>query len=371
MRISILPGSSLLLSLAAAPLPASRAVAAPVATIADPTGTALVVPPPKAHRTRPLIAVIADKAGAQTTDFIVPYGILKDSGVADVRSLSTGAGPIKMTRGLRIMADESAAQFDAREPGGADIVIVPAQAQPKSPALVAWLRGQAARGATIISVCEGARVLAHAGLLDGKRATSHWASLGEMTKAYRHTIWLRDRRYVQDGSIITTAGVTASIPMSLALVEAIGGRAAAETTAGHFGVRSWGPGHRTADFEILPSDRAAAAQAQRAPHETTEIPIADGVDEVALGLQTEAWGRSMRTNVLTTHVGKTPIRSLHGLIIVPDAEAKAGDHVLHAPALPALADLDATLAEIGARYGPAAIRFAVLAMEYDRQHGGE
>jgi transcriptional regulator GlxA family with amidase domain len=236
--------------------------------------------------------VVADKAGAQTTDFIVPYGVLKAASVADVRSVSTGSKPITMSRGLRIMADETTAAFDARESAGADIVIVPAQAEPKSAALIKWLRAQAAKGATIISVCEGSRVLAKAGLLQGKRTVTHWASLTDLAKAHPATTWVRDRRYIQDGSVITTAGVTASIPMSVALVEAIAGRATAEATASRLGVGSWGPVHRTAGFAIEPADRAAAGLAQRAPRETIEIPVDDGVDEVSLALQTEHGGEA-------------------------------------------------------------------------------
>jgi hypothetical protein len=150
-------------------------------------------------------------------------------------------------------------------------------------------------------------------------------------------------------------------------VEAIGGRAAAEATALRFGAKHWEPAHRTADFEITASDRAAASQAQRAKRETTEIPIEDGVDEVSLALQAEAWGRSMRTKVLTTRPSRAPVRSRHGLIILPDAEAKVGSHVVAAATLPAVPALDETLAQMGSRYGPSATRFAVLAMEYDVQ----
>lgn len=371
MRNLIVVGTTLLLTLAADPLGISRAVAAPAAAPISPASTALVVPPAKAGRARPLIAVVADKEGAQTTDFIVPYGVLKDSGVADVRSVSTGSGPITMTRGLRIETDETTADFDAREGAGADIVLVPAQAKPKSAALIKWLREQAAKGATIISVCDGARVLAHAGLLQGKRAVTHWASFGKMAKDYPETTWVRDLRYMQDGAIITTAGVTAAIPMSLALVEAIGGRAAAGATARRFGLETWNPAHRTADFAIEKSDLVAAAEAQRARSETIELPIADGIDEVSLALQAEAWGRSMRSKVLTTRPGRVPVRSRHGLVILPDAEAKPGNHKVQAATLPAVPQLEATFADMGRRYGPGVIRFAILAMEYDMRQADD
>ncbi len=196
----------------------------------------LVLPAPKRGHARPLVVVVADSAGAETTDFVIPYAVLKESGVADVRSVSTLPGPLHLMMTLQIEADQTVAQFDAATPEGADIVIVPAQMQPRSPALSTWLQAQARRGATIVSICEGARVLANAGLLHGRRATSHFSSLSELERTYPDTIWVRDRRYVQDGPIISTTGVTASIPVSLALVEAIAGRDVALATAQRLGV---------------------------------------------------------------------------------------------------------------------------------------
>ncbi|CAN5379321.1 DJ-1/PfpI family protein [soil metagenome] len=340
---------------------------ASAAYAAEPANDHFTLPAPKADRSRPLVVIVAENGGAETTDFVVPYGVLKDSGVADVRSLSTGAGPIKLTRGLTIMADETMAQFDEREPSGADIVIVPAQAAPKDAALAKWVRNQATKGATVISVCEGARVLANAGLLTGKRAVTHFSAIEGLAKAYPTTTWVRDRRYLQDGAIISTTGVTASIPMSLALVEAIGGHGVAVDTARRFGVRAWSSTHRTADFVIDKADIAAAilATGEVWTHETIEAPVDDGVDEVSLALQTDAWGRTYRTTIVTTHPGRAAIRSLHGLVILPDAEAQAGRYLIRSGSKPAAEQLDAAFAEMGRRYGPSATRLASLGMEYD------
>jgi putative intracellular protease/amidase len=327
----------------------------------------LTLPAPRSGRHRPLVVVVAENDGAETTDFVVPYGVLKDSGVADVLALSTGAGPIRLTRGLGILADETIAQFDARESAGADIVIVPAQVAPKDAALAKWLRAQAAKGATIVSVCEGARVLANAGLLDGKRAVTHFSAMAALTKAYPATTWVRDRRYLQDGAIISTTGVTASIPMSLALVEAIGGHAVAMAAARHFGVEAWGSEHRTADFVLGKADYASAvlAMSELWTHETIEAPVDDGIDEVSVALQADAWGRTYRTKVVTTHPGRAAIRSLHGLVILPDAEAQPGRYIVRSGGKPAVTQLDEALAAMGRRYGPGATRLATLGMEYD------
>lgn len=327
----------------------------------------LTLPAPKAGRARPLVVVLADNAGAETTDFTIPYGVLKESGVAEVRSVATGVGSIRLMPSLRVLADQTTAEFDRAEPIGADIVIVPAQMKPKSPELAAWLRSQAAKGATIVSICEGARVLANAGLLHDRRATTHWSALKSLTKAYPDTTWVRDRRYVQDGRVISTTGVAASIPASLALVEAIADRATAQATADRIGVREWGPEHRTADFQVTAADyrHGVASLAAFWTHEAVEAPLADGTDEVALALRADTWSRSYRTKVVTTRVGLAPVRSRHGLTILPDAEPKAGRYLMPVQPGPPGAQIDANLAAMGRRYGPEAARLAKLGLEYD------
>lgn len=340
--------------------------AAPPAEAADRAVSSLSVPAAKAGRARPLVVVVAANPGAETTDFTIPYGVLKDSGVADVLSLSTRTGPVQLMRAVKIQADATLAEFDATQPLGADIVVVPAQMNPKDPVLNAWLRAQADKGAVIMSICEGARVLAHAGLLEGRRAATHWSAIEGLEKHYPRTTWVRDRRYVQDGPIISTTGVSASIPASLALVEAIGGRAAAAATAERLGVASWSADHRTADFGLTKQDVSGAVGSLAAfwSHETVEFPLSAGLDEITLALQTDVWSRTMRSKVVTTGDGRE-VRSKHGLRIVPDARAKAGSYVVPAGSAPAAANLEAAFEQVGERYGPSVVRLAKIGMEYD------
>jgi transcriptional regulator GlxA family with amidase domain len=312
------------------------------------------------------VAVVAGHAGAEVTDFMVPYGVLKDSGLFDVRAVSADGGTIPLFRALKVRADESLARFDADAPDGADIVVVPAQIDPKDPVLIGWVQAQAAKGATIVSICEGARVLANAGLLDHRRATTHWRALPQLERGFPDTTWVRDHRYVQDGRIISTTGVSASIPVSIALVEAAGGRAAAEQAAARFGVRDWSDRHRTADFRISRGDYARAVATYLAgwTHETIEAPVADGEDEVALALRADAWTRSYRTTVVTTNLQATTVRSRQGLVIEVGDRPRPGRRVVPPPAGTAVAQLDATLAEMERRYGPLAVRLARVSMEY-------
>jgi putative intracellular protease/amidase len=183
----VLLSSTVALALAFGPGPFGSSFASPAVATSAAATDRLVLPAPKVGRSRPLVIVVADSAGAETTDFIIPYGVLKDSGVADVRTLLTRAGPVPLKMALNVLADSTIGQFDTAEPASADVVIVPAQMSPKDPVLSAWIRGQAAKGATIVSICEGARVLANAGLLDDKRVTTHWHALKSLEKSYPAT----------------------------------------------------------------------------------------------------------------------------------------------------------------------------------------
>jgi transcriptional regulator GlxA family with amidase domain len=91
---------------------------------------------------------------------------------------------------------------------------------------------ETARAATIAaSVCSGAFFLARAGLLDGKRATTHWADIDDLASEYPQVTVQRDTRWVDLGQIVTSAGVSAGIDMSLHLVSRLTGTELALQTA--------------------------------------------------------------------------------------------------------------------------------------------
>jgi transcriptional regulator GlxA family with amidase domain len=85
--------------------------------------------------------------------------------------------------------------------------------------LIAWLRLAAGRSRRVTSVCTGAFLLARAGLLDGRRATTHWAACNALQREYPTTTVDPDSIFVRDGNVYTSAGVTAGIDLALALVE--------------------------------------------------------------------------------------------------------------------------------------------------------
>ena len=332
---------------------------------AEPRDLALKLATPKNGRTRPMVVVLADNAGTETTDFVVPYGVLKESGVADVVTVSTGPGAVALMPVLRILPDMTIAQFDAATPSGADILIVPAMRRNDDPALLDWVRIQHRKGATVVSICEGASLVANAGLLEGRIATTHWFALDTMAEKFPGTTWMLDRRWVVDGKIISTTGVSASVPASLALVEAIAGRPAALRTAQRLGVNSWDTEHDSSAFAFDARQFVVIAWNWLAfwRHETLVLPIADGFDDISLALTADAWARTLRSRVVSTHAGGT-VRSRHGLVFESAMAPADSRYRLTDPQPVAKIDLDAILAGIAARYGPTTARWVAMGLEH-------
>jgi putative intracellular protease/amidase len=333
--------------------------------------TRLKLPAPKNGRKRPLVVVLADNAGTETTDFIVPYGVLKESGVADVLTVSTEPGTVALHPALRIRADLTTAQFDAQTPEGTDILIVPAMHKSDAPALLSWVRAQSEKGATVVSICDGAWVLANAGLLEGKSATTHWYALKSIDRKFPGTAWVRNRRWVIDGNVMTTTGIAASVPASLALVESIAGRPAAELTAGRLGVKAWGAEHDTAAFALSSGDLFVVARNWLAlwRHETVEIPAEEGLDELSMAFIADGWSRTYRSQAVAMNASGV-VRSRRGLLIETKLASNPGNHVRPLPVGVTAIGPDAMLDDIAGRYGQATANLVALLMEYRRRHSG-
>ncbi|AIO43989.1 DJ-1/PfpI family protein [Burkholderia cenocepacia] len=333
----------------------------------DPPAAArtLTIGMPKAGRPRPLVAIVADNAGTETTDFIVPYAILKRSGAVDVVAVSADEGAVELMPALRVLADTTFDRFDATVPAGADVVIVPAMHRADRPAVLAWLRKQAAAGATMVAICDGAEVLANTGLLRHRTATSHWYSRERLRRRFTETKWVDDRRYVMDGNVMTTTGVSASIPASLALLSALAGPTAARDTARGLGVQAWGDAHDGSRFGVTARAVAIALMNRVAfwRHETFDLPVESGFDELPVALSADAWARTWRSDVVAT-ADAGVVESRYGLRLL--AQPAHGRHarVTTSAGWRGESTLAGVLADIAARYGDATSGWVALQLEY-------
>ena len=153
-------------------------------------------------------------------DFVGPWEIfsyLRDlvPGSCTVFTVSQHGGEVRCRKGLRVIADHSFETVPA-----ADIILVPGgqgtRVEVDNSVLIEYL-GRAGRRAEIAtSVCTGAFLLERAGLLSGKRATTHWRSLDRLRAL--GTVEVLEQRYVDEGAVVTSAGISAGIDMALYLV---------------------------------------------------------------------------------------------------------------------------------------------------------
>ncbi len=321
--------------------------------------------PLAANAEPPVIAIVAHNAGTETTDFLVPFSVLSAARVGSVVPVALRTGRVELHPALAFDAAESLASFDARYPEGAEFVIVPALMVDDDPELQAWLREQAKRGATLVSICDGAFVLAKAGLLEGHTATAHWASIDRLKRDFAGTRWVRDRRYVDSGKVLSTAGVSASIPASLALIERLAGEARARDVAASLGVVNWEPQHDSSAFTWPPLIlRAALNWLAFWKHERVGLRVAPGVDELALGVMADALARTWLSEPVA--IAATPsVVTRHGLRMLTGSEPVDRFEPLPA-ATPSETALDVAVDGIAARYGAATAELVSTQLELPR-----
>lgn len=146
-----------------------------------------------------------------------------------VFTVAAQRGPVRATGGLVVLADHG---FE--DAPDIDLLVVPggfgSRAAMKDAATLAFIRARAARAKRVASVCTGSLVLAEAGLLDGRRATTHWGALDLLEGLGRGIAVDREARVVDDG-VISSAGVASGMDMAFRIVEQRCGKAVADDTA--------------------------------------------------------------------------------------------------------------------------------------------
>lgn len=175
-------------------------------------------------------------------DMAGPYEVFTTAARVHARTQPAGAdalftvtmigrttAPVRARAGLQVSPDATLADHPkldcALVPGG----VVSAELQQRQ--TLAWIATQRQRARVLASVCTGSLLLAQAGVLDGLAATTHWEDLDEL-RALRPAVQVRDGvRWVDEGAVVTSAGISAGIDMSLHLVERLHSRALALRTA--------------------------------------------------------------------------------------------------------------------------------------------
>ena len=150
-------------------------------------------------------------------------------GAPAIKAIALQPGPVRSSSGVEMLARSA-------KPSAAITTLIIAGGNGvreawRCPKTLAFVRGMAKRGVRIASVCSGAYILAEAGLLDGKRATTHWQRTQHFVATYPRIKLEADHIYVRDGDVWTSAGISAGIDMSLAMIAEDHGEEIAQKTA--------------------------------------------------------------------------------------------------------------------------------------------
>lgn len=177
----------------------------------------------------------------EALDFAGPYEVLttasrvsrrRDPAAGDpfaVFGVARDAGLVRARAGLAIRADHTIADHPP-----IDVLVVPGGVVTRElerPEAVRWIADQHAKARLTASVCTGAFLLAKAGILDGIAATTHWEDIADLRAMFPSVTVVEGRRWVDEGRVVTSGGISAGIDMSLHLVERLAGRDLALATA--------------------------------------------------------------------------------------------------------------------------------------------
>jgi putative intracellular protease/amidase len=272
---------------------------------------------------KPTAVVVVGDNGAVVSDVLAPYETLAAAGRFNVYTVAPQRRPLPLTGGLDLVPDLSFADLATLTGGaGPALAVVPAVpdvGEPSTDPLKSWLRAQAAHGTQLLSVCNGAGVLASAGLLDGREATAHWLRIGAFESAYPAVNWVRGKRFVDSGDVVSTAGVLSGIDGTLHMIERFAGPSVAADAAGAVGWRYYGNTPPVTASAAMPDPAAIANAGWTWNPSTVGILLTDGVGEIELASVFDAHGQSLADRTLALSTDGSPVRSRHGLTFLPRA----------------------------------------------------
>ena len=185
--------------------------------------------------------------GVELLDFCGPYEAFTavarygDEKPFNTFTVAEQDGPVASAAGTRFLPDYTFATAPA-----IDILVVPGgmgtRREIDNPVVINWIRAVAGEAELTTSVCTGSFLIARAGTLgDGSKATTHWGSIERMREMFPGVEVLENVRFVDDGIVVSSAGVSAGIDMSLHVIERLAGVEAAESSARLMEYDYWKP----------------------------------------------------------------------------------------------------------------------------------
>lgn len=279
------------------------------------------------------VAVLLGANGSVATDVLGPYDVLADSSRFDVSTISTGPGPVALSGGLTTVPDYTVTDLRKGIAPSPRILIVPAWTDPAGAAeapLREVIEQVHADGGLVVGICAGARVLVETDVLHGRKATSFWSDIDGLRHSHPETTWLAGTRWVQDGNVMTTAGVSSGILAALQLVRQFAGSDEAARIGARIAYPGWDPSATVSP--AIPVRTIAAADYPYALgavlpwlQPTYGLGLTEGVDEIDVAAAAELYGGVAFTARMVPVASGPMVTTAHGLRLLATPIDRAGD----------------------------------------------
>lgn len=285
---------------------------------------------PESHQTespaldaaKPTALFVLSNSGAEVTDLFAPYEILAESGAFNVVTTAPARIPTPTTGHVTVLPD-----FEFAKAPKADVLLIPSSLDPSNATVLEFVRARAENAKLVVSLGEGALTLAHAGLLRGRTAVSHFVALPALREIEPQATFIEGPRYALDGRFLTSAGVTGSIDAGFFVIEKLMGRKLADETSEQLGTK-W---NRESD-PAMPSSSVIAEQPLGAQallrllfdagydwyRKRTAVLLYPGVSELALAAALDTFPRTFSSPAFTIAPRRIPITTKHGLNLVSE-----------------------------------------------------
>ncbi|GGH50948.1 hypothetical protein GCM10008014_16410 [Paenibacillus silvae] len=271
---------------------------------------------------KPTVAVLLSNEVTEVFDFLVPYEMFALTGKYNVFSVAPDSAIKSLTGGLDVIPHYSFADMDQMLGKSPDIIVIPYMPildEKKYAPVREWIRKHSSEQTILLSICNGAENLADTGLLNGKSAATHWGDIQRLIKSYPEIQWVKDQRYVPQGNIVSSAGLTSGMDATLYVISQQLGEAAAKQVANELHYPSY---HYVIDPKMEPFTAGLSDityilnQSYQWNKTKAGVLLYPGADELDLSSAFDTYGASGTTTTLTISRENQPIVTKHGLNLV-------------------------------------------------------
>ncbi|MGE6228194.1 DJ-1/PfpI family protein [Paenibacillus chitinolyticus] len=283
---------------------------------------------PKYDANKPTVAVLLANEVNEVFDFLVPYEMFAMTKAYNVYGVAPDREIKSLTGGLDVVPHYSFDEMDVMLGKSPDIIVIPFMPildEKKYAPVREWIRKHSGTKTTLISICNGAENLADTGLLNGKSAATHWGDIDRLIKNYPEIQWVKDRRYVPQGNLVSSAGLTSGIDAVLYVISQQLGEAAAKKVAGEMNYPSY-------DYVTNPQMKPFVAGLSDITYVLNNafqwnkvkagVLLYNGADELDLSAAFDTYAASGTTTTLTVSSANEPIVTKHGLNLVARYQIK-------------------------------------------------